>query len=95
MVNKVIIEWVRILFCCILFPNRKYRSGLAELHPLIRGQPLYDQSSSPCKSFRLNGEYRYLQFLLPQNTYQKSIFACICQEIKPKGGEENMIVIEK
>jgi len=83
----VVIEGVWILFCYTLFPDRKYRSGVAEFHPLIRGQPLYGQSSSPCKSFCLNGEYRYLQLLLPQNTYHRSIFASICQEIKPEGGE--------
>jgi len=84
---NVIIEWVWILFCYILFPDRKYRSGLAEFHPLIQGQPLYDQSSSPCKSFHLNGEYRCLQLLLPQNTFHRCIFACIYWEIKLKGDE--------
>ena len=84
---NLIIEWIWILFCYLLFPDRKYRSGSAEFHPLIRVQPLYDQSSSPCKFFHLNGEYRYLQVLLPQNTYRRCIFACIYWEIKLKGDE--------
>ena len=63
------------------------QSGLAEFHPLIRGQPFYDQSSSPCKSFRLNGEYKYLQLLLPQNTYHRYIFSFIYQEINQGGGD--------
>ncbi len=85
---KVITEGIWVLSWYILFPDRKYRSGLAEFHPhMIRGQPLYDQSSLPCKSFRLYAEYRYLQLLLPQNTYHRYIFSRICLEIKPKGGE--------
>jgi len=83
----VIIEWVWVLFCYMLFAEQKHRSGLAAFHRLIQGQPFYSQSSSPCKSFRLNGEYRYLQLLLPQSTYRRCIFARICQEIKPEGGE--------
>jgi len=83
----VIFEWVWILFCYMLFPDRKYRSGVTGFHLLIQEQPLYDQPTSPCKSVRLNGEYRGLQLLLPQNTYHKFILKSICQEIKPKGGE--------
>ena len=86
---KVIVERVCILFCYILSPDRKHQSGLAKfsLRQRIRGQLFYDQSSSPCKSFRLNGEYRYLQPLLPQSTYYTYIFSCFCQEIKLNGGK--------
>jgi hypothetical protein len=83
---KVIIEWVWILFYYMLFPEWKYWSGLAHPHK-IQEQPMYDQSTLPCKPVRLNGEYRYLQLLLSQNTYHKYIITSICQEIKPKGGE--------
>ena len=83
----MIFEWVWILFCYMLFPDQKYRSGVAGFHLLIQEQPFYDQSTSPCKSVRLNGEYRCLQLLLPQNTYHKYILKSICQEIKPKGDE--------
>jgi len=86
---KVIFQWVWILSCCMLFPDRKYRLGVAGFHLLIQEQPLYRQSTSPCKSFRLNGEYRYLQLLLPQDTYHRYIFTCICSEIKPKEGDHN------
>jgi hypothetical protein len=83
----VIIEWVWILFCYILFPDRKYRSGVTGFHLLIQVQPLYDHSTSPCKSVRLNGGDTCLQLLLPQNTYCKYILKSFCQEIKLKGGE--------
>jgi hypothetical protein len=84
---KVITERTWVLSWYMPSPDRKYLRGLTEFYPLIRGQPLYDQSTSPCKSVRLNGEYRYLQLLLPQNTYHRYIFACVCQKIKSKGGE--------
>ena len=83
---EVTIEWVWILFCYILFPDRKCRSDLAEFHLPLRGQPLYDRPSSPCKSFRLNGEYRYLQLLLSRDTYRGRIFTYFCREIKLEGG---------
>jgi len=84
----VVTEGIWVLSWYMLSPDRKYRSGLAEFHPhIIRGQPLYDQYSLPCKSFRLYAEYRYLQLLLSQYIYPNYIFACVYQEIKSKGGE--------
>jgi len=61
----------RVLSSCMLFPGRKYLSELADVHPLIREQFLYCQSSSPCKSFRLNYGYRHLRFLRPRCTYHR------------------------
>jgi len=58
-----------VLSLCMLFPGRKYLSRIANFHPLIREQSFYCQSSSPCKPFRLNAEYKYLQLLLPCCTY--------------------------
>jgi hypothetical protein len=84
---KMIIEGKWVLSCYMLFPGQKYLPRLAESHPLIRGQPLYCQSSLPSKYFCLNDGYRYLQLLLPRCTHHKYIFACVFQEIKPKGGE--------
>ena len=63
---KVIFDWGWILFCYMLFLERKYWLGVDGFHFLIQEQPLPDQSTSPCKSVRLNGEYRYLRPLLPQ-----------------------------
>ena len=83
----MIIEGKWVLSCYILFPGQKYLPRLAESRPLIQGQPLYCQSSSPSKYFCLNDGYRYLQLLLPPCTYHNYIFACVFQEIKPKGGE--------
>ena len=91
----MIFEWVWILFCYTLFPDRKYRSGVTGFHLLIQEQPLYDQSTSPCKSVRLNGEYRCLQLLLPRCIHHKYIFTCVFQEIKQKGdetGQTNMVI---
>lgn len=85
--EKVIIEWVWILSCYILSPDQKYLPGLANSRPLIQEQLFYGQSISPCKLSRLNGEYRYLQLLLSLCIYPSYIFACVCQEIKSKGGE--------
>ena len=48
---KVIFQWVWILFCYMLSQDQKYRSSVAGVHLLIQEQPLYDQSTSPCKSF--------------------------------------------
>lgn len=84
---KVITERTQILSWYMPSLDRKYLPGLTEFYPLIRGQPLYDQSTSPYKLSCLNCEYRYLQLLLPQNTYHKYIFTSICQEIKSKGGD--------
>ena len=83
---KLIFQWVWILFCCMLFPDQKYRSRVVGFHLLIQEQPLYHQSTSLCTSFHQNGEYRYLQLLLPQDTSYTYIFTCICPEIKPKEG---------
>ena len=77
----------RVLSLCRLFGDRKYLSGLDDLHALLRGQPWYCQSSLPYKSFRQNREYRYLQFLRPCFT-PTNIVTRINQEIKPKGGEK-------
>jgi len=65
----VVTKWVKVPFYYILFVGRKYLSGIAGSHLLIRRQSLYCQSSSPCKSFHLNGEYKYRRFLLPCCTY--------------------------
>ena len=86
-IAKVIVEQVRILLSYMLFPERKCWSGLVETYRLIRGQPFYCQSSSHSKSLCLNDGYRYLQLLLPRITHHRRIFSCICQEIKPKGGD--------
>jgi hypothetical protein len=65
----VVTNRIEIPFYYILFSGQKYLSGIAEFHLLIRGQSLYCQSSSPCKSFYLNGEYKYRRFLLSCCTY--------------------------
>ena len=80
-------EWARIPFCYMLSQDQKYRSGVAGVHLLIQEQPLYDQSTSPCKSVRPNDECRYLQVLLPQKRLPKYIFKCNSQKIKLRGTE--------
>ena len=60
----------RVLSSCMLFPGRKYLSGIAGFHLLIRGQSLYCQFSLPCKSFHLFHECRCLRFLRPCSTYK-------------------------
>jgi hypothetical protein len=85
-ISKGIIEWIGILFCYTLLPKQKCWSGVGAFHYLIQEQALNDQSTSPCKSVHLNGEYRYLQSLFPQKRLLICIFTYICQEIKSKGG---------
>ena len=83
-----ITKWVEILILYMLFRGRKYLSNLDGFRPvLIRGRPLYCQSSSPSTAFWLNCGRKYLQLLLSQCIYPNHIFACVYQEIKPKGGE--------
>ena len=67
--------------------DRKFLPGLPNARPLIQGQLFYGQSTSPYKLSCLNCEYRYLQLLLSLCIYPSYIFACVCQEIKSKGGE--------
>jgi hypothetical protein len=71
---NLVTEWVWILFCYMLFLSQRYQPGLAKFHSLIREQFLYGQSSLPCKSFHLNGEYRYLQLLCSRLYFHMCLF---------------------
>jgi len=86
-VSKKLSEWAGIPLCYMLSQDQKYRLGVAGVHLLIQEQPLYGQSTSPCKSLRLNDEHRYLQLLFPQKRLPKYIFKCNSQKIKPRGAE--------
>ncbi len=61
-------------FLLYAFLGQRYLLGLAGFHPLIREQLFCGQFSSPCKSFHLNGERRYLQ-LLPYCCISSSLFS--------------------
>jgi hypothetical protein len=84
---KVITEGIWFLPWFMFSPDRKYLPGLPNSRPLIQGQLLYGRSTSPYKLSRLNCEYIYLQLLPSQCIYPNYILPCVCQEIKPKGGE--------